>query len=663
MRRLFLLALPALCSVLAAGGWTPIPPEVWALKEEPARGIVGAEIVEARIEFRNSFIQYNYRVRILSDAGRAAANVLSFSDDVHDIEGRTVYPDGKVVEFNKRSDFQVKEEGAGGLREKITRAVPPGLTGNCVVDLSWQRSSGRFARLPKAWGLSHEFVLAHPYYTRSFSVDFPPNFEGEDTDNFWTYSVSAPASVKVDKQSHGKATTYLIHDIPAMEEIPYTVDAAREVPRLEVFLQRGFMLDYANKSPDAYWKAVATRMYKVAFQDDVKKGAAYRAFLKDLQTNPKPLPADPQQAAAEMLRRYQLRMRNLDRLTFEEEAKRPKGEAEALDAMGYRDQVLDLEGEVQRGGAGGEGTSILLFNLMRDQGIPVKVVLAGDRFGTLFNYQLMDAFQSSQGLLVVDSSKGGSLFLDPALRFAAPGLVDPRSQGTMSLVMDPGADWAVSQVSIPAQPAGFNQTRYVGKLEVKPEGDRFALQMAFGGYPEFSERERLMKLEPKEQQRSVRESLEKNLKGATLSKVEVSPAQDGAAGLRWSAEGSLERESSRRMEVYPFPGLPSPMDIPSHWPEKRAVPVVMDYLETQVAQTTITLPEGYAFGGAPTLNKSNRFGQVVWIAEVKAPGSVVVTLKVQVSGFSGGPETEPELKEFLGWVSEAAGRSLIVEKS
>ena len=40
---------------LGAAGWDPLPPEVWAVAENPAKGIRDAVILEARIGFQRGF--------------------------------------------------------------------------------------------------------------------------------------------------------------------------------------------------------------------------------------------------------------------------------------------------------------------------------------------------------------------------------------------------------------------------------------------------------------------------------------------------------------------------------------------------------------------------------------------------------------------------------
>lgn len=110
MKRRNLIHLLALAVPLCADStWAKIPPEVWAMKEDPAKGINGAVVLEDHIILRNTLTEYVYRVRILSEKGRRAAHLPAFSKYAYNIEGHTIYPDGHEVSFNKDKDFAPSE--------------------------------------------------------------------------------------------------------------------------------------------------------------------------------------------------------------------------------------------------------------------------------------------------------------------------------------------------------------------------------------------------------------------------------------------------------------------------------------------------------------------------------------------------------------------------
>jgi len=67
-----LLALHLLfgTGALWAESWAPIPPEVWAIKEDPAKGIRDAVVLENRVRFTHVRTEFVLRARILSGGNR-----------------------------------------------------------------------------------------------------------------------------------------------------------------------------------------------------------------------------------------------------------------------------------------------------------------------------------------------------------------------------------------------------------------------------------------------------------------------------------------------------------------------------------------------------------------------------------------------------------------
>jgi hypothetical protein len=194
--------------------------------------------------------------------------------------------------------------------------------------------------------------------------------------------------------------------------------------------------------------------------------------------------------------------------------------------------------------------------------------------------------------------------------------------------------------------------------------DRFTFDAKFGGYPEYAERYRFLSLEEKEQERLLKEDLEGSMKQAVFQKVQVQNAQNSLHPLSWHVEGSIEREEGRRREVYPFPGMRSPMNQPEAWPEQRKDRIVIPYLRHHRAVSKITIPKGYAIPEIEPIKEENVFGSVSWILRpLDHPGELEVTLEVITTGFSVNAEGYQDFRTFMEWVSKAANRTLILGRT
>jgi hypothetical protein len=643
MKRFLFLGL-FVSFMVKAGGFAPVPPDVWAIKEDSAKGIVGALVLEDRTAFRGSYVEFTYRVRILSESGRDAAQVSDFSSDAYDIEGRTVYPDGKEVRFTKK-DFTTKtlSRGISEIEQKVV--IPPGVNANCLVEILWKESAGRLG-VPKHWGYSHERLLANSYSTREIIFELPSSYR-------LAYQFIGSKTHKVEPSDNGGGKRFAIHDVPARKGLEYGLAVTRDFPRFMTYFQPEQLRRATSGTPDAYWKLASTTFYKNFIQNDVKKGAAFQSLLAELSRN---LPTTPHAQAFELMTRLQGRIRNSSQITFEEFSKLTKKQAdEEIEAQ-------DLEASVKRGSTNGLGMTLLYFHLLQDRGLNPLVALVANRETRLFKYQVLNPYQFSGELIGVEEQGKGILWFSPPLRFAQPGLVHPDYQGTAALMLNPKADWAVSKIQIPAQNHLFNRRQYTYKLDLLEDADRFQMAANFVGYPEYVERSKYMRLEPKEQTRLLKEELEGLMKSATFSKVEVIGAQDPKENVHLEIEGQIERENGRRREVYPFPSMEWPIWVPNSWPEKRTEPIVIPYLRTHTAVSTFKIPAGYNLPTIDPFVQQNGFGKVQWLVSKDANGEVKVQLRVDVTMFFAGPETYEELKTFLGWVKDASFRTLVMEK-
>lgn len=139
------LALVLFLSALAlrGGGFAPIPAEDWAVKEEPARGIQGAVVLEKRLRFDKMGLVYYYRLRILSEAGKRLANFRPPAR-AHGFEGRTVQRDGRELTFQDDKDFTTTTLSTwSGFERQETVVFPPGLTSDCILELTFRSSGNR----------------------------------------------------------------------------------------------------------------------------------------------------------------------------------------------------------------------------------------------------------------------------------------------------------------------------------------------------------------------------------------------------------------------------------------------------------------------------------------------------------------------------------------
>ncbi|MDP1831406.1 MAG: hypothetical protein Q8K67_05060 [Geothrix sp.] len=635
------LAIAPVC----AGSWAPIPPEVWAMKEDPAKGIKGAVILERKMSFRNTQVEYLVRIRILSESGRRAADLAEFGEEAHSFEGRTIYPDGRVIPFNNRKDFtKGTAVSVGNSDIKRTIMIPPGVTSNCLVEVRWKESADvqHNSPLPSRLGYDGEWALGDAYPTELSVVEIPTRFPYGFT------LFPGPLHTPEAREQWGYRI-FAFRNLPAFEEAPYSFQVTRPIPRLSIYFQPPRLGGYTHGTPQIYWDAAARIFLQSWFEDEVQKGRTFMGFAKELTTG---LVGSPHSQAQGILRSLEARIKNRRHLTFEEAKQTAKVKKHPGDE--------DLDAVIEAGSASSYGMRILFYQLLKAAGLRPKIAMVADRDIRLVNPNARNFFQFTHYLIGVDEPGRPTLWLDPTKRFAPPGMVHPDFQGTQAAIVDP-AKWTVTWESIPPQPSGMNVREYRYQMDMDESEDRFTFDTRFDGFPEYAERYRFLSLEGKEQERLLREELEGYMKQTTFTKTQVLNAQDSLHPFGWHVEGKIEREEGRRREVYPFPGMQVPLYQPDAWPDQRTDTIVIPYLRTHRAVSRIRVLKGFLIPQIEPIQEQNEFGSVSWtLTPLEQPGELEINLVVVASGFAAKAEGYQAFRTFMGWVSTATNRTLIL---
>lgn len=632
--------------------WPAIPPDIWAMKEDPAKGIKDAIVLEDRTILKNTYIERIYRVRILNESGRKAAELNAFSEDCYGFDGRTVYPDGKILKFDKRQDFKVQSTEIGDYSIKQTVVIPPGISGNCVVEIRWLESTaevfGNRIPLPAHMGYDKHFYYGSKYMTIFESVEIPIPFA-------WSYIPIFGRTQKMEIIEKSGFRVLSARNIPPLEYPPFSLSVSLDRPVLAVFYQPESTLRSAKKGPEEYWDTVGRFLWKEDFEYGIRKGRHYEALRAKICGG---TPAGSLSSrAGVILSALEKEVINLAHLTYEEAAKQPK------DQKTPDSKELGKMCEMKM--ASSRGMVVLLYHLLKDEGFSPKIALLANRDERVFRPNMYNPWQAMHAVVVVEENGKGMGIFDPSQRFAAPGLVQPDFQGVRGLLLDPKADWSGRPFMVPIQPSIFNERFFDYSMEIGEDEDQFKVSARFSGVPELAERRRYDRDDQVERNRKLKERIERQIPGASIRRAEVQNANNPSANVTWDAEGKLEREGSRIMEIVPFPGLAYPLSIPDTMPKERSLPIVMPYLQTQSARSSFKIPKGYKARNAEPFVQQNSFGTVQWSTAVNTEGDgsgVVVSLRVSVDSMFASPDAYEELKAYLGWIAEAHRRTLILEK-
>lgn len=634
---------------LSAGGWPALDPSVWAIRADPGRGIRDAVILEKSVRFDLGLTDYHYLVRILDEAGKRAAE-FPVVGNVHQIEGRTVTPDGKEAAFSGAKDCQTTRIRVGDFYDrKVTVLIPPGVTSDCVVEVRFRLSGYPGSGEGKdVWWWMTEEPFAGRYFTRRASAALVANARFP-----WGWYLTGNLGSPVESRD-GAFRVVTCTDIPASGDEPFSLPAVEGYPVMTVHTQAS---GFERLSNEEFWSHGMGALGKDWFEVGVKRGRAFDGFVGQTCKGLEGL--DAQQRAAAVFNRLQAAWRNVDRLTDLERASRPVAYGKS------RVDPRDLETAAQHGETDDSGMAVALFHLLRATGIQPKVGMVADRSRRIFNPNVHNPFQLDREVLGVPLPGKETLWLDPALRFGEPGLIHPAYQGTPAMAYDPAA-WTVTGLTMPVQPPLFNGTEHEFWIDLGGDSEAIRARASLHGYPAWSRRMEMLEKEAKDQEQDLKAALEKEVPGLVLAKVAIQGARDSAQPLAWTWEGTLEAAGGRRRKVEPFPGLDLPIEIPADLRPERKSSIFMPFLCAATAVSHVLLPAGARMVPVPPYVLTTAFGTAS-VTFTEAPkgerSEVTATLKVTFSRFSSTPQGYAELRRFLAGVLEAQRRAFLVEQA
>ena len=642
----FLLAGTCAFLVLQAGTFPPVPAEAWQVKLEDTAG-TGAIYLERKLTVSTYLNENRVRIRIAGEAGKSAAEFATFSKDCYDIEGQTVYPDGRTTPFTKK-DLQTKTVAKWGSAEvERTVLIPPGVNSDCIVDLQWKESK-KYLEMAGWFGALDSYDLSGRFPVKKAVVEIPNSFP-------WGWSLKPGRARKADKGERSIWVQVTLLDIPHLEELPYAIGGARNATRLLLFPTPSILRNAASKGPEEYWNGVGRLILKPWFEENIGRGRTYRAQSEAWR---KDRPASAHLFAMELAKKLDGSIRNTQFLTYEEKASRTKKDAEAeIDSR-------DLNTAVERQFTDGSGMGHLFYEVLKDAGIKPRIALVANRERRIFDRNLLTWTQFDDVLVGVEEEGKGVLWFDPAWRYATPGMLNDDFQGTLALSFD-SSTWKATVFTVPVQEPKLNQQRSEYTLEIGEEEDQFSVKADYSGLPEWAERRRYLPLEQKEQNRLLKERLEKHSGKPSILSAEVAHATDPLNNLSWKATGKIERESERRRTVVPFPVDWWPLWIPDRLDPARQELIVLPYAMIHSGKSEFRIPAGYRLGEVRAISQKNGFGSVSWrLSRTPKDGSesCTVELKVEIASPIASAQGYTDFKAFLEWVREACGRTLILER-
>jgi len=583
IRHSFISALtPATCLLVyliflfataQAQAWKPIDPASLALKAPVVEKDADAEALlwEVYVNDASENTEYIHllRVKIFSERGKESQSKIDIPyvnrTSIKDISGRTIKPDGSIVELKKDAIFDREIVKFGGVKLKAKSFAMPGVEPGAIIEYRWREvvEGGMANNVPLYFQREIPVQTVRYYLKPAQNVIYPMRtitFAGKNSDFV--------------KDKDGYYRTEMTN-LPAFHEEP------RMPPADQV---RTWMLVYYatddKKEPMTYWKDLGKRLHEAVkgemkVNDDIRRAGA--EAIGDAST--------PEQKLERLFNFCRTKIKNINDdasgLTADQ-LKKMKENKSAADTL-------------KRGYGTGLDIDYLFAALATSAGFEARLARLSDRSRRFFDPNFTNPyFMRAYNIAVKDGDKWR--FFDPASTYVPFGMLRWQEEGIQALVCDAKEpQFAQTQLS----PAEKSMTKRTAKLKLGEDGSlEGEVRVEFTGHFAVSMKEDYDEETADQREKKLRDQVKERL-GAEISEVKIESANDPlkpfAYSYKVSAPGYAER-TGKRLFLQPafFQKGVGQMFTTS----SRQHDIYFRYPWVEEDQVVIELPEGYALDNA-----------------------------------------------------------------
>lgn len=565
-------------SSFAGDDWLPIPPADLALKDNPASPGADAMILyrESDMDSREASIREYFRIKIFTQAGVSQADVeLPFVREqvnIMDVRGRTIHPDGTIVNFDGKVLEKTKVK-ANGIKVLAKTFTLPDVHPGSIIEYKFREQSDSNYIYNNSW------IITGDLFTRDARFTIRPDTRGFAWPMFYR-QYGLPNGTVPTRQSDG---TYVmdIHNIAGLESEEYRPpDRALQV-RVDFYYVNPD--DPKNETPAQFWNRKA-KTWSETVDHFVGKKGALQADLSNTVS-----PDDPPEVK---LRKIFARVQKIRDLWMEEARSAKEQKQEQLKPNENVEDVL------KRGYATGRQLNYTFVGLARAAGFTADEVFVAPRNDRFFIPNMMDASQLSADIVWVHAGSQ-DYYLDPAAITYPFGVLPWYESNTEGIRCTKSGG---EIVSIPAAPPGQATRLRTADLTIDVEGEASGqLQVDFTGQWAAALREVERDEDDTGRRKTFTDMIESWLPAGSSFKLSAITNWDKIE-LPLRIEGAVKipalgSDAGRRMLV------PSSVfqvaQAAAFQPEKRHYPVYIQYPYEEIDDLKFHVPAGYKIESLP----------------------------------------------------------------
>lgn len=568
---------------LRAVEWEPVTPEVLAITAPRIDPSADSETILWQVWLEDRLLggrqpqtmetQY-LRVKIFTERGveeQTTIDLVEAASDIQvsEIRGRTIKPDGRIVELQRADVFERSVARAGGVNVNMRSFSMPNVEAGDIIEYQWveyrDNTVVRHQRLDcqrdnPAWQIIYRVkplseMMEYGYYmrTQDFGCQFGP----------W----------KEDRYGLTTYTRMETKDAPAFREEASMPPALAVRKWALVFYERDKLTD-AERFWQNYGKDVFELLKEEIREDKLVKETALRVVSG----------ASSDAEKVQRLREFCLtEIRSLSGnrtdVTAEERA-------QAVSNKKPSDTL-------SRGLGTGRDINMLFVALAGAAGLEARPAVLSDREETFFNVNFLNPYFLND--LIAAIRIGGKWeFQDLSSPYLEPGMLDWRHEGVAALITNAKpkeVEWVQTAMAGPERSRSLRE----GTFQLEADGTLVGqVTQTYTGHRGVVSKELYDGLAEQERIDRVEGLLTRRLPGAEVTGIEVQNADSRHGPFAYSYSirvPGYAAVTGQRLFVQPNYGMKNAT--PRFEVSERQHDVYFDYPWTETDRYTISLPEGF----------------------------------------------------------------------
>jgi hypothetical protein len=652
-----MLALTSAAYARGDKDWKPVDPADIALtaptvdKEADAEALFWEVKVadEADGGDARTVLHHYVRIKIFNERGRESQSKVDIlapkvggrEIKISDIAGRTIKPDGTIVELKKEDIFERTIVKTSGVKVKAKSFAMPSVEPGSIIEYRWREVRGDQISLYDRFDFSRDIPVRQvKYYVKPISSpSFPfgmraQTFNGQNT------------PFQKDKDGYYSTT---IQNVPAFREEPHMPPEYAVRPWMLVYYSLDRKLDAAR-----FWKEYGKEVYEF-YKPEIKAGDEVKRKAAELIGDA----ATPDEKIQRLFDFCRTQIKNVrddaSGLTAEQRAKLKENKSPA--------------DTLKRGMGTGRDIDMLFAALAVASGFESRVVLLADRSDTFFDASFPDTYFISTYDVAVKVGDQWR-FYDPASTYVPFGMLRWQEEGQQALLSDPKEPaFVLTPMSGPEKSVEKRQGIFKLSSDGTLEGD---VKIEYTGHLAADHKEYNDDDSPAEREETLKDRFRRRLGGnAELTDIKVENVNDPVKPFVYSfhvrVPGYAQR-TGKRLFIQPaffqkglgalFPNAARRHEVYFHYP----------WSEEDKVQ--IELPEGYALDSAeaPSPFSGGELTKYEPYAGVTKDGRVLVYTRKFYFGKTSGNLLRfpigvyPNLKNYFDQVSKEDGHTLALKQ-